>query len=122
MLIAIAANVGLPGAVSRTVWGMQQSSTAAAASPSPSPVATTAATINNFAFHPATITVRAGSTVTWTNKDSDVHTVKSVGAGGFASQALQTGDTFRHTFKTPGTYRYICSIHPYMHGTVIVTK
>ena len=85
-------------------------------------VRTTSVTISNFAFHPAAVTVKAGSTVTWTQEDTDVHTVHVGGAGGFTSPTLQKGQTFSHTFKSPGTYAYICSIHPFMHGTVIVTS
>ena len=83
-------------------------------------VATDAVGIKNFAFSPATITVKAGSTVVWTNDDSIQHDVTFDG-GGIASSVLNHSDTFSHTFPTAGTYHYICSIHPFMHGTVIVT-
>ena len=87
-----------------------------------SPAARTASVrISNFAFRPATVTVRAGGTVTWTQEDTDLHTVHLAGDGGFTSPPLQKGHTFSHTFGSPGTYAYICSIHPFMHGTVIVT-
>ena len=76
------------------------------------PVATMSARIRNHAFHPAAVTVEAGSTVTWTQEDTEVHTVRFGGAGGFTSSALQKGHTFGHTFKSPGTHAYICSIHP----------
>jgi amicyanin len=85
-------------------------------------VATPSVTISGYAFHPATVTIKAGSTVTWTQEDTDVHTVHFGGAGGFTSPVLQKGLTFSHTFKSPGTYAYSCSIHPYMHGTVVVTS
>jgi amicyanin len=85
-------------------------------------VPTTSVTIHNFEFHPASISVKAGSTVTWTEQDADVHTVKFGGTGGAISPVLRKGDTYSHTFKSPGTYAYICSIHPYMHGTVVVTS
>jgi plastocyanin len=84
-----------------------------------SPVATTSVNIANFAFAPAAITVRAGSTVTWTNRDEDAHTIAITGLP--ASPPLQNAETFTHTFAQPGTYAYICSIHPYMHGMVVVT-
>ena len=76
--------------------------------------------IKNFAFSPATVTVNAGSTVVWTNDDSIQHDITFNG-GGIASSVLNHNDTFSHTFPTAGTYHYICSIHPFMHGTVIVT-
>jgi amicyanin len=83
-------------------------------------VATDAVHIKNFAFSPATITVKAGSTVVWTNDDAIQHDVTFDG-GGITSSVLNHSDTFSHTFPTAGTYHYICSIHPFMHGTVVVT-
>ena len=90
-------------------------------SPSPSAAGVTgnAATIKNFAFTPMTLTVRAGTTVTWTNQDSSTHTVTAV-AGGFDSGNLTTGTTFTHMFPTAGTFAYRCNIHQYMTGTVVV--
>jgi plastocyanin len=85
------------------------------------PAATDAVGIKNFAFSPATITVTAGSTVVWTNDDSIQHDVTFDG-GSIVSSVLNHNDTFSHTFPTAGTYHYICSIHPFMHGTVIVTS
>ena len=73
----------------------------------------------NFMFSPATITVKAGSTVTWTNLDEEPHTVFS-DAGLFRSGALDTKDSFSFTFDKPGTYHYLCTIHPKMLGTVVV--
>jgi plastocyanin len=84
------------------------------------PVATDSVNIQNFKFSPATITVTAGSTVVWTNDDSVQHDITFAG-GGIASSTLNQNDTFSHAFPTAGTYHYICSIHPFMHGTVIVT-
>ena len=78
-------------------------------------------TIDNFAFAPATLTVQAGSTVTWTNSDEEPHTV-AASDGSFRSPGMGTGATFSHTFSTAGTFDYVCSIHPMMHGTVVVTQ
>jgi len=75
--------------------------------------------IVNFTFSPATITVRAGQTVEWTNRDAIAHTVDF---SGVISNVLNRGGTYTQRFTAPGTYRYICSIHPFMHGTVVVTK
>jgi plastocyanin len=75
--------------------------------------------IDNFHFAPATLTVTAGSTVTWKNDDDSPHRVAD-NNGTFKSAALDTDDTFSHTFATPGEYPYICSIHPYMVGKIIV--
>jgi plastocyanin len=71
-------------------------------------------------FDPAKLTIKAGETVEWVNDDSVAHDVtadqfKSGAAGGMAS-----GDTFEHTFEQPGTYDYVCTVHPGMEGTVAV--
>jgi plastocyanin len=80
-----------------------------------------AITIDNFAFGPAAITVAAGTKVTWTNRDDEPHTVVSADDPKlFKSSALDTDDSFSFTFDKPGTYRYFCSIHPHMTGTVVV--
>jgi plastocyanin len=76
--------------------------------------------IQNFAFEPKTITVPAGATVIWTNKDEEPHTVTSAGTGFTSSKALDTDDTYKVTFPKPGTYTYYCTIHPHMVGTIIV--
>lgn len=92
----------------------------AAATPAPAPVATTSVDIVNFTFTPAVITVKSGAAVTWTNKDGDAHTVAITGAP--VSRPLQNGEAYVHTFSQSGTYSYICTIHPNMHGTVVVTS
>jgi plastocyanin len=73
----------------------------------------------NFMFSPATITVKAGATVTWVNLDEEPHTIFS-DVGLFRSSALDTKERFSYTFDKPGTYHYICTIHPRMTGTIIV--
>jgi plastocyanin len=83
--------------------------------------ATNTATVNidNFAFAPATLTVTAGTTVTWKNEDDSPHRIGDKD-GTFKSAALDTDDTFSHTFAAPGEYPYICTIHPYMVGKIVV--
>lgn len=76
-------------------------------------------TIENLAFSPSTITVKAGSTVTWINNDPMSHTITG-DTSGPKSSALSNKQSYSYTFKTPGTYSYHCSIHPSMKGTVIV--
>ena len=76
-------------------------------------------TIENFNFTPATVTVAAGTTITWTNNDDVEHTV-TASDNSFSSKALETGDTFSYTFAQPGTYSYFCAIHPFMTGRVTV--
>jgi len=93
-----------------------------AASPAPASSGTAAAvTIQNFAFSPATITVKPGTTVTWTNQDGASHTITSDSTpAAFSSATLANGATYQFTFTAPGTYPYHCSIHPSMTGTVVV--
>lgn len=80
-----------------------------------------AITINNYMFHPAVLTVAKGTTVVWVNKDDDVHTIKSKdGPEMFQSPALETGSQYGFTLSHPGTYHYICTVHPYMHGVIVV--
>jgi plastocyanin len=75
--------------------------------------------IDNFSFSPATITVAAGTTVTWTNRDDIPHTVVSDDKV-FKSKVLDTDEKFSYAFTKPGTYPYFCSIHPKMTGKVVV--
>lgn len=84
--------------------------------------ATAKVSISNFAFHPSCISVKVGTSVTFTNTDSVAHTATASRSGGFDSGDLNKGQTFSHTFTAPGTYSYICSIHQYMHGTIQVRK
>jgi amicyanin len=75
--------------------------------------------IDNFTFNPQTLKVKAGATVTWTNKDDIPHAIAAVNKE-FKSKALDTGDAYSFTFTTPGTYAYFCSLHPHMTGTIMV--
>jgi len=76
--------------------------------------------IDNFTFNPPTLTVKAGTTVTWANKDDIPHGIASANNAFKRSQALDTDDSFSFTFTTPGTYQYFCYIHPHMTGTIVV--
>ena len=78
-----------------------------------------AVTIDNFTFKAPVVTVRPGTTVTWTNGDDIPHTVTS-NTGLFKSKVLDTGDSFSFTFAKVGQFGYFCSLHPHMTGTVIV--
>jgi len=75
--------------------------------------------IDNFTFAPADLTVSAGTTVTWKNADDSPHRIADKN-GAYSSAALDTDDSFSHTFTTPGVYNYFCSIHPYMVGKITV--
>jgi len=76
-------------------------------------------TIADFSFSPATITIHVGDTVTWTNHGPSAHTA-TASNGSFNTGVLQKGQSASHTFTKAGTFAYICSIHPFMHGTVVV--
>jgi amicyanin len=76
-------------------------------------------TIDNFVFEPAKLTVKAGTTVTWTNHDDIPHTVAAKDRS-FKSKAMDSDESYSFTFTTPGQYDYFCSLHPHMTGTIVV--
>ena len=75
--------------------------------------------VKDFMFAPTPLTVKVGSTVTWTNMDDEPHTVVS-DTGLFKSGGMDTNESFSFKFDKPGTYRFTCSIHPRMVGTIVV--
>jgi plastocyanin len=79
-----------------------------------------AVSIDNFTFTPQTLTVKAGTTVTWTNKDDIPHGIAWTNNAFTRSQALDTDDKYTLTFSKPGTYQYFCYLHPHMVGTLVV--
>jgi plastocyanin len=101
--------------------GSSGAATTAAAGGSAAPATGgSAVNIKDFAFNPGNLSVKAGTTVTWTNSDSTTHKIKS-GDGSFNSDNLGNGATFEHKFAAAGTFAYICGIHPSMKGTITVT-
>ena len=80
----------------------------------------TAVSIDNFTFTPQTLTVKAGTTVTWTNKDDIPHGIAATNNAFTRSKALDTDDSYSFTFTTPGSYQYFCYVHPHMTGTIVV--
>jgi len=91
----------------------------AALAGAPAQAAESTVKIANFTFDPPQITVKAGTTVVWTNDDDIPHTVTST-TQAFKSSALDTHDKFSFTFTTPGTYKYFCALHPHMTATIVV--
>jgi plastocyanin len=79
-------------------------------------------TIKNFAFSPATLTIKTGTVVTWINQDGAPHQIASDPESPvqFTSESLANGASYQFTFNQTGTYTYHCSIHPSMKGTIIV--
>jgi len=103
------------------VFGLAQSSFAA---PTSQPAAATTAqvSIDNFSFSPAELTVVAGTSVTWTNRDDVIHTATSSQKPAlFNSGTLDTDQKYTYRFEKAGTYEYFCKVHPHMTGKVIVT-
>jgi amicyanin len=78
--------------------------------------------IKNFTFGPASLKVTMGTTVTWINDDEEPHNVVNIGMPTrvFRSGGMDGDDRYSFTFDKPGTYEYICSVHPYMKGEVVV--
>jgi amicyanin len=112
---------GMPGS---SAIPPNQTAPAATGSSTPAPatpVGPNAVNIDNFKFVPQSLTVPVGTTVTWTNQDEEPHTIAAKD-GSFHSPALDSRQTFSYAFQAPGSYDYICSIHPFMTGTVVVTK
>ncbi|WP_043349057.1 cupredoxin domain-containing protein [Cupriavidus basilensis] len=75
--------------------------------------------VKNFMFSPMSLTIKAGSTVTWKNLDGEPHTVVN-DAGLFRSSALDQNDTYKFKFDKPGVYKIFCGIHPNMMATITV--
>jgi plastocyanin len=81
--------------------------------------ADTSVNIKDFAFAPTATTVTVGTIVHWKNLDGEPHTVRSIDAT-FRSDPLDQNDSYSVKFDKPGTYKYACSIHPQMVGTIVV--
>jgi len=116
--------------VDRTLSGadpapiMAQGESAARASAASTPAQATVndqIAIANFAFTPKALTVAAGKTVTWVNRDDTAHRIKSANGQFASSPVLDTRASYPATFAKPGEYPYFCSIHPTMTGKIIVT-
>jgi plastocyanin len=109
-----------PVVTEQVMPGMSMPPAGITASGQDTPVATNAVSIQNFAFTPAIVTIKTGTTMTWTNRDQDSHTATAM-SGPFHSPTLNTGQSYQYTFTTPGRFDYLCTIHPFMTATVVVT-
>ncbi len=78
--------------------------------------------ISDFVFSPTPVRVPVGATVTWTNLDSAVHSVKSGTETSLASESLEQNGTYSYTATAAGTIDYICGIHNYMTGQIVITE
>ena len=94
--------------------------TSATTAPSVTVVATDSADVSiaNFMFTAPEVHINVGGSVTWTNDDDQQHTATS--SGNFDAGAIQPGKSATVEFATAGTFNYVCSFHPFMHGTVVV--
>ena len=96
------------------MWGIALCAPSTAETPDPNRIL-----VKDFMFMPNSLTVKAGSTVTWANMDDEPHTVVS-NTGLFRSGAMDTNESFSFKFDKPGTYHFTCSIHSRMVGTIVV--
>ena len=77
-------------------------------------------TISDYTYGPAQLTVPAGTTIAFSNKDSTPHTATSKQSGVFETGSIDTGKTAKVTLEKPGTYAYYCAFHPFMKGSITV--
>jgi plastocyanin len=115
-------NPRAPLLLSVTLAGAALSGCGAASStgaPAASSTGSGAVAIKNFAFGPTPITVSKGAAVTWMNQDASAHTATAVDRS-FDTGNIEPGKSGGHTFDTPGTFAYRCSIHQYMTGSIVV--
>ena len=114
------ASLGLALALTLAVAACGSDAGPSPAADTPPPTGGNAVTIASFAFGPASLTVKVGATVSWTNTDSAAHTV-AWQDGSPGSGTLESGGaSYTRTFNAPGTFAYICGLHPSMAGTIIV--
>lgn len=103
-------------------WSCSKSNSGSYGNTVPPPVAANAVSIYNMAFTPSSLTVKAGTKVTWTNNDGYAHTVTANDGATFSSGNVAGGATFSFTPATAGTYTYHCNIHSGMTATLVVTQ
>jgi len=113
MSLVLAATVILGGC---SLYGPTQNNTGTVPMTGAVVVANTV-NIQNFSFNPVVLTIKKGTTVTWTNNDSATHQIKS---DTFNSSGLTNGQTFSFTFTNVGSFDYSCAIHPSMTGKIVV--
>ena len=92
-----------------------------ATGPEPPDGGGTSVAIEDFAYVPPTLSVATGTTVTWTNDDAVQHSVTADDGTSFGSDLLSQGQEFQLTAPAPATYRYHCTLHPFMQATLTVT-
>lgn len=135
LLLSVGALIILAGCGATAATTSGGATSAPTATTAPAPTATTAIPANattvkitsaggSFAFEPASVTIKAGSTVVWINDSGAPHTSTSDSGDAISwdSNAINaSGGSFSFVFTKAGTYPYHCAFHPFMHGTIIVT-
>lgn len=114
LLIAVVALITLNMSCSKSGSGYTNN-------PTP-PASSNTIDIYNMAFKPATLTVKSGTKITWTNSDGYAHTVTADDGAAFSSGNLAAGATFSFTPSAAGTFNYHCNIHSGMTATIVVTQ
>lgn len=107
------------GIVSVAIVAFAMKTSAVTPQPAAGDASSVQVSIDNFQFTPPTLTVKAGTTVVFTNKDDVPHTVVAE-SDAFRSKAIDTDEKYSYRFATAGTYKYFCSLHPKMTGTIMV--
>jgi plastocyanin len=114
---------GATGGGTSSTGSATSSSTSAASSSAAAGGGTIKVTMKNLAFAPSSVNAKVGETVQWVNDDSPPHNVTYVSGPKFASSGtMNTGDKFSVKLTGPGTIHYVCTIHPFMKATIVVSK
>jgi plastocyanin len=121
VLVSLVVLVGAGACSSSKASTATTTSTGKAGAAGASAVRTDSVTIKDYAFAPKSITVKVGTKVTWTNKDSFAHSIKDPATDQTGAQNIDPNASYSHTYTKAGTYPYVCAIHANMHGTVTVT-
>ena len=134
-LYSVAACLALGGALVAGCGGSSSSSSKSSSNSTPAaaPATSTPAAapagggggpvkMQNIQFAPKSLTVKVGQTVKWTNDDSVDHNVIATSGATFKSNTFGQGATFSHKLAKAGTIKYVCTIHPGMTGTLVVTQ
>lgn len=112
--------LGLSAILLMVFWGCgKDSDNDPQPEPAPPGGRTAEVRMQNFTFSPAALNITRGTTVTWTNNDSDTHSV-TADDNSFASPGIPAGGTYSRTFNDAGTISYHCTPHPQMKGTITV--
>ena len=111
-----------PSSSAPSAYGGGSSSKSSSASSAGSGSGTVQVTLQNIAFNPATLHAKVGQTIKWTNRDSVAHNVTAQKGESFHSPTLNQGDSYSYKLDHAGTIQYVCTFHPNMTATIVVSK